>query len=71
MSKVNADEVLKCPACGEEQDGTAGDFTIAGRVGVASGSEDRCIWCDQHFYVQRLDEKTCLVEETDSDGDYL
>jgi len=48
--EITATAPMKCPHCQREQeDGPAGDYVVAGRVGEESRAYDDCVWCDQPY----------------------
>lgn len=55
---------LRCPHCGELQEGPVEDFTIPGRIGVASsGAPEQCWNCDKFFQVTYLGHGRYEVED--------
>ena len=56
-------DVIYCPHCDCELEGTAEDNVIPGRTGEESQSEDRCWECDERFVAYRKDADTVVVEK--------
>lgn len=59
--RLKADEMFKCPHCGEEQEAVVEDYAIPGRTGEASRAKERCWECDKFFYVENNEDGTCTV----------
>lgn len=71
MSRIyQKGEKVLCPHCFDEQEYTAEDYVIPGRVGPASESEEQCWSCDEYFFVVALGYDEFEVRETDEPSEY-
>lgn len=50
-TKLIQGDVVRCPSCGEQQEGKVEDYVVPGRVGHSSKAEDQCIDCYARFAV--------------------
>lgn len=63
--KLIQGEQIKCPHCGEPQEGTVEDYVIPGRTGMASAATEQCGDCDEYFSVVKDTDGTFDVAEAD------
>ncbi len=58
---LSATDPVRCPHCHAEQEGTAEDYVVPGRIGPASRFLERCTECDGRFHVERTPEDRYMV----------